>query len=90
MVGNETTVSDVFDGSINPAPRIREVLELLRAYLEADGVDCEFVHYADGIATIRLKGSFSGCASILMTIKMGIEKRIMEELPEYVRAVEVV
>ena len=69
--------------------RIREILENLRPYLQADGGDCAFDRIEDGVVYIQLHGACVGCASALMTLKMGIERRIMEEVPE-VEAVEAV
>lgn len=69
--------------------RVRDILEQLRPYLETDGVTCSLVRLHDGIAHVRLAGSFAGCATILMTLRMGIEKRLMEELPDAIHGVEI-
>lgn len=69
--------------------RVNEVLDQLRPYLETDGVDCDLIRIEDGIAYIELTGGFVGCAAILMNIKLGIEKRLMEELPDAIQAVEI-
>ncbi|MBI5154038.1 NifU family protein [Candidatus Poribacteria bacterium] len=61
--------------------QVRKILEMLRPYLQADGGDCEFGYIEDNIAYIHLKGACVGCASALMTLKMGIERRIVEEVP---------
>lgn len=62
--------------------RAKEILEQLRPYLQADGGDVAYERLEDSIVYIRLKGACVGCASSLMTLKMGIERRIMEEIPE--------
>jgi Fe-S cluster biogenesis protein NfuA len=69
--------------------RIKEILEQLRPYLQSDGGDLAYSHIADDVVYIELHGACQGCASSLMTLKLGIERRIMEEIPE-VKAVEVV
>ncbi len=69
--------------------RVKEILEQLRPYLQADGGDVTFSRIEDDTLWIELHGACSGCASSLMTLKMGIERRIMEELPE-IQAVEMV
>ncbi len=69
--------------------RVKEILEQLRPYLQADGGDVSFNRIEDDILWIELHGACSGCASSLMTLKMGIERRIMEEIPE-IQAVEMV
>ncbi len=60
----------------------KEILEQLRPYLQADGGDVAFNRIEDDVLYIELHGACSGCASSLMTLKMGIERRIVEELPE--------
>lgn len=69
--------------------RVREILEQLRPYLQADGGDCAFDRLEDGVVYIQLKGACVGCASSLMTLKMGIERRITDEIPD-ITAVEAV
>ncbi len=69
--------------------RAKEILEQLRPYLQADGGDVAFNRIEDGVLYIELHGACVGCASSLMTLKMGIERRITEELPE-ISAVEMV
>ncbi len=69
--------------------RAKEILEQLRPYLQADGGDVTFGRIEDDTLWIELHGACSGCASSLMTLKMGIERRITEELPE-IQAVEMV
>jgi Fe-S cluster biogenesis protein NfuA len=69
--------------------RVRDILEQLRPYLETDGVTCTLVRLQHGIAHVRLAGTFVGCATILMTLRMGIEKRLMEELPDAIQGVEI-
>ena len=36
----------------------------------------------DGIVTVKLLGACAGCPSSQMTLKMGIERRLKEEVPE--------
>lgn len=68
--------------------RAREILEQLRPYLQADGGDCSYDRIEDSVLYIHLHGACVGCASSMMTLKMGIERRITGELPE-ITAVEV-
>jgi Fe-S cluster biogenesis protein NfuA len=69
--------------------RAREILEQLRPYLQADGGDVAFDRIENETLYIELHGACVGCSSSLMTLKMGIERRITEELPE-IKAVEMV
>jgi Fe-S cluster biogenesis protein NfuA len=49
-----------------------------------DGGDVIFDSYEDGVVKLRLRGSCHGCPSSMMTLKMGIERRLREEYPEIV------
>ena len=63
--------------------RVQQVLNTIRPALQADGGDCELVDVtADGIVQLKLRGSCSSCPSSIMTLKMGIEKRLMSSIPE--------
>jgi len=57
-------------------------LEKIRPSLQADGGDVEFVSVEDGIVKVRLQGACAGCPMSQMTLKMGIEKMLKEEIPE--------
>ncbi|MGB9692342.1 MAG: NifU family protein [Candidatus Sumerlaeaceae bacterium] len=67
--------------------RVEPIISQLRPYLQADGGDIELVGVEDAVVYVRLQGACSGCPSSLYTLKMGVEARIIEEVPE-VRSVE--
>ena len=67
--------------------KIKAALEKVRPALQADGGDLEFIDYADGVVTLRLKGACGSCPMSLMTLKQGIETRLRREIPE-IKAVE--
>ena len=70
--------------------KVQEVLEQVRPALQADGGDVELVDVTDdGVVSVRLTGACGSCPMSTMTLKMGIERRIMEEVPE-VEAVEAI
>lgn len=71
------------------ATRAKEILEEIRPYIQSDGGDVVFNRIEDDILYIELHGACVGCASSLMTLKMGIERKITEELPD-IKAVEMV
>jgi Fe-S cluster biogenesis protein NfuA len=63
--------------------RIREILETeIRPAVAMDGGDVLFHSYVDGIVTLHLQGACSTCPSSTMTLKLGIEGRLREEIPE--------
>ena len=62
--------------------QIEEALNKIRPMLAADGGDVELVEVGqDGIVKIRLKGACGCCPMSQMTLKMGIEKMLKEEVP---------
>lgn len=67
--------------------KIKKVLEKVKPSLQADGGDVEFVEVTDGVVKVRLKGACAGCPMSQMTLKMGIEKILKEQIPE-VKSVE--
>ncbi|AUS07924.1 NifU family protein [Laceyella sacchari] len=73
---------------MNVQERVQEVLDKLRPYIQRDGGDVELVEISDdGIVRVRLLGACGSCPSSTITLKAGIERALMEEIPE-VREVE--
>ncbi|HBW56546.1 MAG TPA: hypothetical protein DEF27_01595 [Oscillatoriales bacterium UBA8482] len=58
------------------------VLDELRPYLMADGGNVEIVELDGPIVRLRLQGACGSCPSSTMTLKMGIERRLRERIPE--------
>lgn len=70
--------------------RVGEILDLIRPAIQADGGDVELVDVtSEGVVRIRLLGACVGCPSATMTLRMGIEKNLKDNIPE-VSAVEAV
>jgi Fe-S cluster biogenesis protein NfuA len=70
--------------------RVQEVLNLVRPALQADGGDVELVDVSDeGIVSVKLTGACGSCPMSTMTLKMGIEKTLMENVPEVKEVVQV-
>jgi len=62
--------------------KVQSVLNKLRPSLQADGGDVELVEItSDGVVKVKLRGACSGCMMSQMTLKMGIEKAIKQEVP---------
>ena len=65
--------------------KVKAVLETLRPFLQMDGGDLEFVELTeDKVVKVKLKGACAGCPGAMYTLKMGIEKKVREEIPEVV------
>lgn len=61
---------------------VRRVVEQLRPALQADGGDIELVGVSeDGIVTLKLQGSCSGCGGAAATLRNGIERWIQNKVP---------
>jgi Fe-S cluster biogenesis protein NfuA len=62
--------------------KVKEVIEEIRPFLKADGGDVELIETTeDGIVKLRLLGACGHCPMSIMTLKMGIEKRLKERVP---------
>ncbi|KAJ6932023.1 hypothetical protein NC651_007653 [Populus alba x Populus x berolinensis] len=71
------------------ADNVESVLDEVRPYLISDGGNVA-LHEIDGnVVRLKLQGACSSCSASVMTMKMGIERRLMEKIPEIV-AVEAV
>lgn len=69
--------------------RVEEALKKIRPALEADGGGIELVDIVDGVVRVRLQGACQGCPGAQMTLKMGVEKVLKEQVPE-IKSVEAV
>ncbi len=61
--------------------QVQEVLDKLRPFLLRDGGDVELVDVEDGIVKVRLMGACGSCPSSTITLKAGIERALIEEVP---------
>lgn len=61
--------------------QVQEVLDKLRPYLQRDGGDVQLVDVEDGIVKLRLMGACGSCPSSTITLKAGIERALLEEIP---------
>ncbi|MCC0177516.1 MAG: NifU family protein [Cyanobacteria bacterium P01_G01_bin.19] len=69
---------------------VETVLDELRPYLMADGGNVELAEIEGPIVKLRLQGACGSCPSSAMTLKMGIERRLREKIPEIVEVEQVV
>jgi Fe-S cluster biogenesis protein NfuA len=61
---------------------VETVLDEMRPYLIADGGNVELVDIDGPIVKLRLQGACGSCPSSTMTLRMGIERRLREFIPE--------
>ncbi|PSL44456.1 modular FeS cluster scaffolding protein NifU [Salsuginibacillus halophilus] len=69
--------------------QVQEVLDKLRPFLLRDGGDVELVDIEDGIVKVRLMGACGSCPSSTITLKAGIERALIEEVPGVVEIEQV-
>lgn len=69
--------------------KVDKVLDKIRPALIADGGNVELVDVEDGVVKVRLTGACGGCPMSQMTLKMGIERLLKQELPEIQEVVAV-
>lgn len=63
--------------------KIKQLLEdHVKPAVEMDGGAIDFKSFKDGIVTVQMKGSCSGCPSSTMTLKAGIENLLKRMVPE--------
>jgi len=69
--------------------RVKEALDKVRPFLQADGGDVELVEidHAEKIVYVRLTGACGGCPSAGMTLKSGVESQVKKLAPE-IKSVE--
>ncbi len=68
--------------------RVKNILEQVRPYLQADGGDVQFVELTDDmVVMVELTGACGSCPYSTMTLKNGIESVMKKSIPE-IKSVE--
>jgi Fe-S cluster biogenesis protein NfuA len=66
--------------------KVQEALNKVRPSLQADGGDVQLVDVDEnGVVKVKLTGACGGCPMSQMTLKMGIEKVLKQNVPEITR-----
>jgi len=70
--------------------KVEEVLKKVRPMLQRDGGDIELVSVDEnGVVKVRLRGACGACPMSTMTLKMGVEKALKQEIPSVKEVVQV-
>jgi Fe-S cluster biogenesis protein NfuA len=69
--------------------KVEKALDKVRPSLMADGGNVELVDVEGGIVKVKLTGACGGCPMSQMTLKMGIERVLKQEIPEIEEVVAV-
>lgn len=65
--------------------KVKNVIEQIRPYLQADGGDVKFVRLSeDNIVYVELQGACHSCPMATMTLKNGVEATVKKVIPEIV------
>ena len=99
VVGKDLKLAKILSESVSDSKpvesnavvnKINEVLDSkIRPAVARDGGDITFRSFKDGIVTVELKGSCSGCPSSIMTLKQGVQNLLCHYIPE-VKSVEAI
>ena len=97
--GNKVVISKGFNNLVPKSKpnqtdeviiKINEVLDSkIRPAVARDGGDIMFKSFENGVVTVELKGSCSGCPSSIMTLKQGVQNLLCHYVPE-VKKVEAI
>jgi len=68
---------------------IKEIIEDIKPYLNADGGDIDFIKYEDNYVYVRLFGACSHCGYQDFTLSEGILELIKEKVPEVISVINV-
>ena len=99
--GKKSSSSRTTRAAGEPASSINETLELtgdnvekvldeVRPYLISDGGNVELVEIDGLVVKLRLQGACGSCPSSTVTMRMGIERRLMEKIPEIQEVMQLV
>ncbi|MDX1699219.1 MAG: NifU family protein [Melioribacteraceae bacterium] len=66
--------------------KVEQILDRIRPYLQADEGDIELINITQsGIVEVKLLGACSDCPLSIMTLRAGIERTLIREIPEIKR-----
>lgn len=70
---------------------VQKVIEKIRPYLQRDGGDIELVDVIpeEHLVKVKLQGACHGCPGAVMTLKMGVERTLREEVDSLINVVAV-
>lgn len=62
--------------------KIKERIDEIKAFINMDGGDIEFIKYEDGYVYVKLSGACAGCSYLDITLNDTVESYLQEEIPE--------
>lgn len=88
-VPTETTATQTRETLELTWDNVEKVLDEMRPYLISDGGNVTVVDIDGATVRLRLEGACGSCPSSTMTMRMGLERRLLERIPEIEEVVEV-
>jgi len=89
--GSDAAEAVPVDGPLDlTLDNVELVLDTMRPYLMADGGNVAVVDIEGGIVKLELQGACGSCPSSTMTMKMGLERGLLEKIPEIIAVEQVV
>ena len=83
IVIDKKTISSTKLSLSDVEKKIIDILETkVRPAVAKDGGDIKFKEFKDGVVTVSLQGSCSGCPSSTMTLKQGVQNLLCHYIPE--------
>lgn len=68
--------------------RVAQIIEQIRPYIQGDGGDIALIDVEDsGRVVVELRGACSSCPHAAITLKMGVERTLKENIPEVTEVV---
>ena len=93
VIKKNLNVEDTKSEKEQSSDTVNKIIEILDAKIRPavarDGGDITFKSFKEGVVTVELKGSCSGCPSSIMTLKQGVQNLLCHYIPE-VKKVEAV
>ena len=86
--GNEIVIDkkNISSSKLNLSDVEKKIIDILetkvRPAVAKDGGDIKFKEFKDGVVTVSLQGSCSGCPSSTMTLKQGVQNLLCHYIPE--------
>ena len=86
--GNEIVIDKktISSSKLNLSEVEKKIIDILetkvRPAVAKDGGDIKFKEFKDGVVTVNLQGSCSGCPSSTMTLKQGVQNLLCHYIPE--------
>lgn len=69
--------------------QVDSIIAKIRPYILRDGGDIEVIKIEDGLVYVKMLGACDGCIALDITLKQGIERMLLENIPGIIGVVNV-